>query len=774
MHVRLLLCCVATHAKPLVLGDVGPHEYTRRLTEVCCDTIAVTLTGAAALSKQSGRVGTYTVLAGRTQDGRAVYQQQQGGSDYLYYWSASSDWKVGSDYTTRSAGLTSRSDRASHCPEDAGTWKYYGASGWKSDGVDVTCNMSPWPPNLAPLPPPAPPPWPPGLAPRLPPPLWPPPRECDTRAEDSLFIMACASALSFLIQILFVSGARPRLLLALTLLPVLMFAASVVLLLYAILEWGACYVDLAITSTSMIAICAAPACFHCHKSIQRYREKLALIEGDLPTRLKDGSLRLLRVEWLLEQPRDWVLQRRQVMLRRKEEKGKEEEEDEEKGYEGAFWSPADALRLLKEGRVAALSYRWLGATQNDPDRFHLNAVLDYYGEKSSQRVKRHPAILIDFASLPQVEPDSITDDKPWGTRKKKDEEVFKKGLAVMSNMYASPRVLVLQHKRMPPNLEAELDKHGGVPPDDRPDLRPYAGEHCRSGWCTSETACTLLLTEGGGHAYELGIGPVPVRGGVLPSFWQMAKLFYHESTRFGNPKDQEGVTKSYLELREKVVAFEDAKGTLVRNADDRLSGEDVSAAKKRRQVLFLLLLTGGIGPIAGLIFLSRPGSIVNFVIMCLAFHVIIWAVFVLPSRILRAHLAALLCCRPRDSLEYSFHCSLTQPPFRRRPRPVSGRKWQDVSKLYELSFANPALAEALKEKTEFTNAALAVALKEKTELNGKEWEAFGITGLRLDHFIKSDNSYYMPFEVPEGFLPKKDGALVARRGLRATVSPIVN
>ena len=105
---------------------------------------------------------------------------------------------------------------------------------------------------------------------------------------------------------------------------------------------------------------------------------------------------------------------------------------------------------------------------------------------------------------------------------------------------------------------------------------------------------------------------------------------------------------------------------------------------------------------------------------------------------------------------------------------MSGRKWQDVSKLYELSFANPALAEALKEKTEFTNAALAVALKEKTELTEKEWEAFGITGLRLDHFIKSGDSYYMPFEVPEGFLPKKDGALVARRGLRATVSPIVN
>ena len=56
--MRLLLCCGATRAfnvetteapaaEPLVLGEVGPHEYTRRLSEACCDTVTVTLTGAA-------------------------------------------------------------------------------------------------------------------------------------------------------------------------------------------------------------------------------------------------------------------------------------------------------------------------------------------------------------------------------------------------------------------------------------------------------------------------------------------------------------------------------------------------------------------------------------------------------------------------------------------------------------------------------------------------------------------------------------------------------
>lgn len=92
---------------------------------------------------------------------------------------------------------------------------------------------------------------------------------------------------------------------------------------------------------------------------------------------------------------------------------------------------------------------------------------------------------VSFASLPQVEPTSITEDNPWGKRTEEDEAVFNKGLYVMSNMYASPRVLVLQHKRMPPELEEQLEAFGGKPPENRPDLRPYAGEHCRSGWCAA-------------------------------------------------------------------------------------------------------------------------------------------------------------------------------------------------------------------------------------------------------------------------------------------------
>ena len=146
--------------------------------------------------------------------------------------------------------------------------------------------------------------------------------------------------------------------------------------------------------------------------LQEYHNRLKTIEGDLPARLQDGSLLLLRVAWLVKQPSDWVLKRRQDMP------------------EDAFYSPAEAFSLLQRGMVAALSYRWLAATKNDPDRFHLNAVLDYYRE--DDHLKRHPAILIDFASLPQIEPMSVSKQNPWGSRSKDDEDTFKKGLAVVS------------------------------------------------------------------------------------------------------------------------------------------------------------------------------------------------------------------------------------------------------------------------------------------------------------------------------------------------------
>ena len=574
-------------------------------------------------------------------------------------------------------------------------------------------------------------------SPSTPPPP-PPPWECDYEAEGSP-VGAARSTSSWLLLVGFLAwlislivssvpgaGGRPRQLLAVMLLVVLLAAASVPPALYVLLEWDECGFgdELGFTNQTLLVgfsnlvdgllpvvwsvflfYFAVFSCVVCLLVIRAYRKRLALVEGDLPSRLRDGSLRLLRVEWLLAQPSDWVLERRQDLP------------------ETAFWSPADALRLLTERRVAALSYRWLGATQNDPARFHLNAVLAYYCEER-QRVTKHPAILIDFASLPQVEPASVTAANPWGSRTPEDQAIFNKGLYVMPNMYASPRVLVLQQKRMPPDLEEELAAFGGRPPEDHSrDLRPYAGEHCRSGWCTSEAGCVLLVTEGGGHGYELGVGKVPVHHGVLPSEEQMVRLFHDDSTRFANPKDREVVSKMYLDLRKKVIHFENASSTIWRTADVMLTGNTHRQRLRRVSVLLFPWLL----PI------------------------------LLPSRILRAHLAAVLCCRSRDRLEYTFHWSLFKPPFRRRPHLASGLKWQK--------------AATQPKGVELTHGALAEVLNEKREFTAKEWQAFGIIGLHLDHFVKSGDSYYVPFDIPDCFLPtistsspahKNQGAVAAK------------
>ena len=46
--------------------------------------------------------------------------------------------------------------------------------------------------------------------------------------------------------------------------------------------------------------------------------------------------------------------------------------------------------------------------------------------------------------------------------------------------------------------------------------------------------------------------------------------------------------------------------------------------------------------------------------------------------------------------------------------------------------------------TELTNQKLASALHEKQEFTKEEWRAFGIEGLRLDHYIKSGGNYFQP------------------------------
>ena len=104
----------------------------------------------------------------------------------------------------------------------------------------------------------------------------------------------------------------------------------------------------------------------------------------------------------------------------------------------------------------------------------------------------------------------------------------------------------------------------------------------------------------------------------------------------------------YLALRKKLEEYEEEqKHAFVRNADKLMTAPE---DPHDRIVVYVLAIA--------LLFFSRNpvGKVVALV-------------FILPSRILRAHLAAVLCCRPRDSLDYTFHWSLCKPPFRRKPDP---------------------------------------------------------------------------------------------------------
>ena len=86
---------------------------------------------------------------------------------------------------------------------------------------------------------------------------------------------------------------------------------------------------------------------------------------------------------------------------------------------------------------------------------------------------------------------------------------------------------------------------------------------------------------------------------------------------------------------------------------------------------------------------------------------------------------------------------------------ASGLKWQSVGT------SEPATGQQL------FNTSLEEALSRKTELTQEEWNAFGISNLSKDHFVKSGDSYFTPAaagttecDAPRSFHPKLSKALM--------------
>jgi hypothetical protein len=97
---------------------------------VCFES--VTVSGAEALAVQAPRMGVYTKLASVTQGGRPVYQRVNSTAAYLFFWSNTSRWLIGSSYRSGLAGVASIGSARAACPDQATGWQAYNGSAWVS------------------------------------------------------------------------------------------------------------------------------------------------------------------------------------------------------------------------------------------------------------------------------------------------------------------------------------------------------------------------------------------------------------------------------------------------------------------------------------------------------------------------------------------------------------------------------------------------------------------------------------------------------------------
>jgi hypothetical protein len=157
------------------------------------------------------------------------------------------------------------------------------------------------------------------------------------------------------------------------------------------------------TVVSIIVVCSLLAHLAAVRAVRqrrlRTRQHHKAVEGEFGDRLNDGSMKLLSVEWLMRQPPTFIVRRRQEMPL------------------DAFVPVEHAVELLRQGRVAMLSYRcellqsnraygisvcahssqagWkpecsafsfactgLDAHHPDKDAFHLEAIQGFYYQAS--------------------------------------------------------------------------------------------------------------------------------------------------------------------------------------------------------------------------------------------------------------------------------------------------------------------------------------------------------------------------------------------------------
>ncbi len=70
-------------------------------------------------------MGTYTKLANVTQAGRPVYQRVGSNVAYVFFRPSTSQWVIGSNYTSGAASVQSTGNAGAACPDQATGWQAY-------------------------------------------------------------------------------------------------------------------------------------------------------------------------------------------------------------------------------------------------------------------------------------------------------------------------------------------------------------------------------------------------------------------------------------------------------------------------------------------------------------------------------------------------------------------------------------------------------------------------------------------------------------------------
>ena len=206
---------------------------------------------------------------------------------------------------------------------------------------------------------------------------------------------------------------------------------------------------------------------------------------------------------------------------------------------------------------------------------------------------------------------------------------------MIASFYAHPLTLVMQHKRLPANFPDRLPNGAPMP------------TYETSGWCTFESECAKLASEGGGMRYELGPsgGWLSQRREARRSPEEMRAVFLDETrTRFVGKGDRKVVGDLYHEYYSKVLAYDEkvvpfvvrfAEANRLALATCKLSAP---TGQKCRVGLLLLLLLGW--PSLTFLVIVRNmcagfwiGAAAAIATLCL------WtSVLLLPSRVVRASL----------------------------------------------------------------------------------------------------------------------------------------